>query len=64
MTATFVVSREDTHQCGIYLAKSLTGHILGFFAGCTNEHNNIIESVQFINICLNNQDLSKNMLQI
>jgi len=39
VTATFIVSGEDTHPCGVYLAESSTGHILGSFVCCTYRHN-------------------------
>ncbi|KAL3796655.1 hypothetical protein HJC23_009955 [Cyclotella cryptica] len=61
--ATFVFSREDTHQCGVYLAESSTGHFLGSFAGRAYQRDDIIGSqdavVQFVDIRLNNQDLSE-----
>lgn len=61
--ATLAASKEDTRQCGVYLAESTTGHVLGSFAGRTYQRDDVIGSqdavVQFVDIRLNNQDLSE-----
>ena len=61
LTAAPTVVSQD--QCGIYLAESSTDHVLGSFAGRSYQRDDIIGSqdaiVQFVDIRLNNQDLSE-----